>query len=247
MERITEFPSEVIKELGYYVYRLIDPRNGETFYVGKGKGNRVFQHVKGELSGANEEADELSEKLRTIKEIHNEGLEVIHIIHRHGMSEEVALEVEAALIDAYPYTTNIASGKGSDDYGTMNVLQIIKKYKAEDAFFKHRVVMITINRSINEKPIYDAVRYSWKMSKERAEKAELVLAVERGIIVDVFVPYEWKQATPKNFPEMPEHFPERLAFVGKQAEKSVLDMYVGKRIPKEFRKKGASNPVKYNF
>ena len=44
--KITEFPPEVIKELNYYVYRLIDPRNGETFYVGKGKGNRVFEHLK---------------------------------------------------------------------------------------------------------------------------------------------------------------------------------------------------------
>jgi len=47
--QITEFSSEVIKKLAYYVYRLIDPRNGETFYVGKGKGNRVFHHVKGVL------------------------------------------------------------------------------------------------------------------------------------------------------------------------------------------------------
>ena len=44
--KINAFPSEVIKELNYYVYRLIDPRNGETFYVGKGKGNRVFEHLK---------------------------------------------------------------------------------------------------------------------------------------------------------------------------------------------------------
>ncbi len=43
------FSPEVIKELGHYVYRLIDPRNGETFYVGKGKGNRVFHHIAGEL------------------------------------------------------------------------------------------------------------------------------------------------------------------------------------------------------
>jgi len=26
------FPNEVITELKFYVYRLIDPRNGETFY-----------------------------------------------------------------------------------------------------------------------------------------------------------------------------------------------------------------------
>jgi hypothetical protein len=35
------FPPEVIDRLKWYVYRLVDPRNGETFYVGKGKGNRV--------------------------------------------------------------------------------------------------------------------------------------------------------------------------------------------------------------
>jgi hypothetical protein len=27
------FPEEVCQKLGNYVYRLIDPRNGETFYV----------------------------------------------------------------------------------------------------------------------------------------------------------------------------------------------------------------------
>lgn len=32
---IDEFPVEVIQELKNYVYRLIDPRNGETFYVAR--------------------------------------------------------------------------------------------------------------------------------------------------------------------------------------------------------------------
>ena len=40
------FPPEVFKQLKNYVYRLIDPRNGETFYIGKGSGNRVFDHIK---------------------------------------------------------------------------------------------------------------------------------------------------------------------------------------------------------
>jgi len=44
---IDSFPPEVIEKLKTYVYRLIDPRNGET-YVGKGKGNRVFAHIRGE-------------------------------------------------------------------------------------------------------------------------------------------------------------------------------------------------------
>jgi hypothetical protein len=33
------------ENLKTYVYRLIDPRNGETFHVGKGRGNRVSAHI----------------------------------------------------------------------------------------------------------------------------------------------------------------------------------------------------------
>ena len=34
---IDSFPDGVADLIKWYVYRLIDPRNGETFYVGKGK------------------------------------------------------------------------------------------------------------------------------------------------------------------------------------------------------------------
>src|ERR1022692_3229494 len=100
------FTKEVSDQLKYYVYRLIDPRNGETFYVGKGNGNRVFAHVRDKL-GKDSDSDGLSNRLRRIREIHRVGLQVIHIIHRHGMNEQTALEVEAALIDAYPEAINL--------------------------------------------------------------------------------------------------------------------------------------------
>ena len=35
------FARTVQKELKHYVYRLIDPRNGETFYVGSGTCQRL--------------------------------------------------------------------------------------------------------------------------------------------------------------------------------------------------------------
>lgn len=58
----------VADHLKWYVYRLIDPRNGETFYVGKGRGNRVFEHSKGALSAPKDE-DVVDLKLQRIKEI----------------------------------------------------------------------------------------------------------------------------------------------------------------------------------
>ena len=38
-------PAGVAEQLKWYVYRLIDPCNGETFYVGKGQDDRVFDHA----------------------------------------------------------------------------------------------------------------------------------------------------------------------------------------------------------
>src|SRR6266446_1052558 len=111
---IESFPPEVAAKLLTYVYRLIDPRNGETFYVGKGIGNRVFAHVKRELGA---EGDALTERLLRIRQIRVAGFEVAHVIHRHGMSENQALVVEAALIDAYPKVTNQIGGRASDERG----------------------------------------------------------------------------------------------------------------------------------
>lgn len=36
MAKAEVFPPDVVPKLKTYVYQLIDPRNGETFYVGKG-------------------------------------------------------------------------------------------------------------------------------------------------------------------------------------------------------------------
>ena len=104
------FTNEVAAELKSYVYRLIDPRNGETFYVGKGQGNRLFDHIQDELKlDAKKDAD-LDPKVGRIRDIKSAQLEVGHIVHRHGMDEKTALQVEAALMDAYPGLLNRAGG-----------------------------------------------------------------------------------------------------------------------------------------
>ena len=239
------FTQEVIEELKYYVYRLIDPRNGETFYVGKGKGNRVFNHIK--CAKDQEELDDVSDKIQTIRDITIAGLDVIHVIHRHGLEEKQAFEVEAALIDAYPGAANIMSGAGSNDFGPMNAKEIFEKYSAEVAEFKHKVLMITINKSITERGIYDATRYAWKISKSKAKKVEFVLAVKQGMIVEVFRPIEWLDATIENFPGTIENREGRVGFIGTLASDDVRSMYLRKRVPDEYRKRGSANPIKYCF
>ncbi len=235
------FSPEVIDKLKTYVYRLIDPRNGETFYVGKGKGNRVFAHVRAEI-----DADDPSDKLSRIHEVRAAGFEVAHVIHRHGLDDKTAFEVEAALIDAYPGLTNIVTGAGSNEYGAMHALEVARKYQAEPAVFQHRAILISVNRSATESSLYDATRYAWKISPTKAARAEVVLAVRFGIIIAAFVAREWRPATQEHFPGY-DPVPGRHGFIGIEAPDAVRKMYVGKLTPDEFRKRGASNPIKYTY
>lgn len=237
------FSQHVTEEIGHYVYRLIDPRNGETFYVGKGIGSRVFAHIKGEAAT---NSDELSQKLQRIREIRLDGFEVGHIIHRHGLDEKTAYEVEAALIDAYPAVTNSVGGHYSDERGVMHAIQIMQQYEAPEAVFQHRAILITINHTATERQsVYDAVRYAWKIDPKKAREAELVLAVRHGIIVGVFEPNEWRPAMAENFPGFPSLSEGRWGFIGKEADEKIARLYLRHRIPDSMRKRGAANPVRY--
>jgi len=241
MDKENRFSQAVSDELKCYVYRLIDPRSGTTFYVGRGRGNRVFSHAAGdEKPSRSEDAESL--KIRMIREIKNDGFQVQHVIHRHGMNEESAKEVEAALIDAYPGLTNIQPGYESDR-GAMHATQVIRLYEAEEAKFVHNVVLITINRTIEDRPTIDAVRYAWKIDPIRARKVDYVLAVANGMIVGAHVADEWLPATPENFPGFPQADPERFGFRGHAAPEDVKAMYIQKRVPPS--RPGAANPIRY--
>lgn len=238
---VNGFSKEVVEQLGYYVYRLIDPRNGETFYVGKGRGGRVFSHARGGC-----EYDIESEKISRINKIKNAGLNVLHVIHRHGMDEKTAYEVEAALIDAYTQSTNLSGGHGSNDFGPAHVNEIVERYSAEEADFKHKIVLINVGNSIEEHSAYEAVRYAWRISKKKAEEADFVLAVKNGLVVDAFVAESWLPADIENFPGR-EPVSGRYGFVGKDAPAEIKEMYVRKKIPDKYRKRGAANPIKYTW
>ena len=227
---------EVVEALRYYVYRLIDPRNGETFYVGRGKGQRVFAHVNGAIEDEGQEA--VDPKLERIHEIRALGMDVAHIIHRHGMSEAVAKEVEAALIDAYPGLVNRVAGAGSKDRGTRHMNEIIQEYGADEFVVEEPLILISIGRLWNELGVYEAVRGVWKMDMERARKRKLVLAHVRGVVRGAYRPTKWLRG-------MLEDLPEKIGFEGDPAEPEVWARYVGKRVPAKHRMPGAANPIRY--
>lgn len=239
------FQPNVQESLRFYVYRLIDPRSGETFYVGKGRGNRVFQHAMDELGAKEEETD----KLNRIRTIRNSGLNVLHIIHRHGMDEKTAFEVEAALIDAYPGLTNILGGVDNGDRGVMHTDQIIRLYTAEEAdLSNHKALLIKLNANALEQNLYEATRFAWKIDTKKAKKAEIVLAVIGGIVRDVFIPHKWLEANQTNFPGRLEYpVKTRYGFTGKQADDRIRKQYIGKSIPQCYRKRGAASPVRYTY
>lgn len=244
--KIQEFPPEIFKELNFYVYRLIDPRNGDTFYIGKGQGNRIFEHLK--LSIKEDGDDENFDlKYQRIREILKSGLEVIHVIHRHGLDSTTAFHVEASLLDAFPGTTNKVGGHYSNEIGPMNAYEILTRYKSETAEFRHKIILININRTILNIDIYDAVRFAWKLDVERAKKADYVLAVERGIIVGAYKVIQWNLARKQYFPEFKTHTNARYGFVGVEAEEEIKNLYIQKKMPEAYRKKGASNPIKYTY
>ena len=240
------FTPEVIEQLQYYVYRLIDPRNGQTFYVGKGKGNRLFAHVNDALknydgvSYADAEEDDISSKIQQIRDIRQAGLEVIHVIQRYGLTENEAFEVEAALIDCYAGLTNIQGGHDMErGVNNAEVLQRVLSYEIFDDIEGLKYCLIKINDYwLGERgSVYETVRKHWKVNLNRISRIPYVLAVHKGVVIEVFKADLWYVA-----PEVPD----RCMFDGKIASEDIRKLFVNKRVPKHYMKKGMASPVLYH-
>lgn len=122
---ITSFSQKTIDELGYYVYVYSNPDIHKPFYVGKGKGNRVFAHLF-------DEGD--SQKAEYVQSLMKAGKEPIIEILVHGVDEETALKVEAAAIDliGIENLTNRQRGHHSSVYGKIEVSLLESRYNCEE-------------------------------------------------------------------------------------------------------------------
>jgi uncharacterized protein len=85
--------------------------------------------------------------------------------------------------------------------------------------------------------------------------AEPFEAKEPLILISITKSYEdqaknvydavWVPATKANFPWLIDDIPGRFGFEGNPANKPIERLYLRKRVPDEFRAKGAANPVRF--
>ncbi len=258
-----KFSEKSLQSLGaFYVYGLIDPRDGKLFYIGKGTGNRVFEHEKESIH--NPDSEKL--KLRTISEIKATGLQVEKIIIHHNLTELEAFAAEAALINAFNYVgdvnlTNIAAGHHTPE--ALTVEDFEKNYGAEELQEKdirHKILVIKINkryhRGISSKELYDSVRGIWRASIANVKKVEYVFGVYNALIVAVYKPTQWYRCSeannrrPRPYEILTPEGEKRVFFVdenfenGNPPDENAM-FYNGKSIAKLKVNQGAQNPITY--
>jgi hypothetical protein len=235
----------VAEELGWYVYALRDPlAQDEVFYVGKGRGDRLYAHVREALTAdphTGEDAEEL--KVGRIHRIHAAGREVKPEILRHGLeTEALAYEAEAAVIDLFAMLghplTNKARGKHSRAHGWIPFDDLITAYAAREVEFTDPLMLIRPTRQwypgISADDLYRATRKAWVVDLNRARKATYVCSVANGIIRAVYKAERWLDA--------PGEEPRRIfdGAINLVGEGKYLRARVGHLLPN-----GAQNPIRY--
>lgn len=224
-----------IEKLEYYIYLLSDPRTDKVFYVGKGHGNRINNHLLGALEGKTKETS----KIKIIRDIQSSNKEVGLTILRHGLTEKEAFEIESSVIDllGIDNLTNLVQGLHSYDRGIMSLSDLKIEYEAEDAVFDEPVMLININKlyrpKMSPKDIFEVTKGNWKVGS-RAQDFKIVCAEYRGIIREVFKSQGWHKSKEEG----------RSYFEGSVAPDNIRNKYIHKSISK-YRRKGSQNPIKY--
>ena len=241
-----QFSSEVISKLKNYVYLISNPKTGEIFYVGKGKGNRVFSHFK-------EVGD--NDKLKKIKEIKEQGEEPKIEILVHGVEDEITIKkIEAAIIDLIDKNnlTNKVGGYESSDFGRMDLNQINAKYSSKKANIKEKVVLIKISQSFryNMDPIdlYEYTRGIWVISEEKRKHTKYAFAVYDGVIQETYKIESWFKAgstfSTRHDKESWKKV-QRWEFVG-DIDHEMRKKYLHKSVD-HYWKANNQNPIRYTY
>jgi hypothetical protein len=154
------------------------------------------------------------------------------------MTKNEALEVEAALIDVYTGLTNIQSGinpeRGMMAAETWRSLQEMEVYVEPEVDY----ILIKVRSAVlaeNCNNLYETTRKAWRADLNNAKNYNYVLAAVDGVVRGVYTELTWYNSIEQN----------RIEFTGKECEEDWVKDILGKRIPEQYRKKGAANPFMY--
>jgi uncharacterized protein len=238
---ISRFSANQIQHLGHYVYLYIDPRDNKIFYVGKGYGNRVFEHLDDKSE---------TEKVQKINDIKKAGKEPQIDILIHGLEDgTTAHRIESSVIDTIGISTltNEIRGPWSKDYGRIDVQLLASIYESEKGIIEEPAILIRINKlyrhGMSDIELYDASRGVWKVGSRR-EHARYAFAVFEGIVREVYKIKEWHPAGSTFSRRGDLYDPDRWEFVGDVAEKDIRDKYILKSVEGYFAK-NSQNPITY--
>lgn len=239
---MNSFPPNVRKKIKFYVYLYLDPRNNEVFYIGKGKANRCFSHLK-----SNAESD----KVERILELSQLGLEPKIELLKYGLTESEALLVEQTAIDLLDIRTltNLARGHGSKHESRASVEQVVSMLDAKAVTIQEQVILINISRlfryGMSAFELYEATRIAWKVGPKR-ERAKYAFSVYKTVVREVYEIQAWLpgNSTLRCYRKTYEADDERWEFVGRLADESIRKKYIGKSIL-QYQKPGSQNPIKY--
>lgn len=118
------------------------------------------------------------------------------------------------------------------------------------------VVAININRQYprakNAEDLYQATRSMWRLSRQRAEKAQYAFAVYQGEIKEVFkieqwIPASedtrryWRERERLQGDDFQETHDGRSEFIGEVAPEAIRKKYIGTRMPVRH----GQNPIRY--
>ncbi len=224
------FPAAVARRIGFYVYTLTDPETKQVRYVGKGCGNRCFQHSKSSSNG---------KKAKWLNDLKRKGLKPIQHILIHGLeTEEAALSVESAAIDLIGLDNEIRGWK-STTAGKLEIPKLIAKYQRRQIQITHSAILIRISKrfryDMSPVELYDATRGIWRIGLER-EQAQYAMAVFDGIIQEVYRIQAWfPAATTFSTRQLNENLQaKRWEFVGQIAPPEIRRRYLQKDVTEYF-------------
>lgn len=189
----------------HYVYLLVDPKNNEIFYVGKGTDLRYAAHFEDTLVGDDDKPPAVrGAKAARIAAIRDRGQrpEVTFVRRKIRTAQEAHL-VEAALIDVLREhgdggLTNLVRGHGSDR-GLVRIDDLARQVAAPALETSLPALLIKLKpwvakldpelpragygyrADITEQELYDSARAWWPLDARRVLGCRYAVAIYKGV------------------------------------------------------------------